>query len=265
MSAEPRHEVDAPASPAKELLLSTNLASPWDYLQPWDVQRFGEIILNVPEQERWSRAVFLGGLPYMWRKAQAMRDMVYDRMALRPGDRVLLLGESLEPCGFVDDIRARIGPTGEIRIIEIVDEARDAYQKKERGSGGQIATWRFGYTKDVPDQYFDTVAVLQGVQHADDWRAVGSELLRVMKPGRAIILAEITFGPNFRHRIAADVHIEYLFEKIFSRIGWTLDEFPYYSPEQLVEAFRDLVDSPQTFEWRGFELFWGMKPIKESP
>lgn len=78
----------------------------------------------------------LGGLPYMWNKASVVRNMVYDKMALRPGDKVLVIGESLESCGFIDDIRARIGPSGELRAIDITDEARGNYFSGKRGRGG---------------------------------------------------------------------------------------------------------------------------------
>lgn len=240
-------------------MIKPNSENPWDWMQPYDAKRFGEVILDPQEQTRWCRAVMLGGLPYMWNKAQPIRAMIYDRLALRPGHKVLLLGECIESCGFVDDIRERIGPKGEIRVVDITDEARDAYIAGKRGSGGQLATWRYNYTSDVPGEHFDCVAVLQGVQHTDDWRATGKELLRVMKPGRSIVLAEITFSPELRMKAQLDIHIEYVFEKLFSRIGWDFDEFPYYSPKQLQEAFAGLVADSGVFSWRGIELFWGTK------
>ncbi len=237
---------------------------PWDHFQPFDVQRFGDIILNREEQKRWSLAVLLGGLTYMWDKADVVRNLIYDKLELREGDKVLVLGEVIEGCGFADDIRDRIGPKGEIRVADFTDEARDAYIAGRRGSGGQLATWRYNYTSDVADGYFDCVAVLQGVQHADDWHEVGKELLRVMKPGRRIVLAEITYSPETMMKIHSDMHIEYLYEKIFSRIGWRMDQFPYYSPKQLQDAFAGLVSDPGVFVWKGIELFWGMNPARRA-
>lgn len=232
---------------------------PWDHFQPFDVRRFGEVILNRDEQKRWSLAILLGGLTYMWDKAGVVRDLIYQKLELREGDKVLLLGEVLEGCGFVKDVRDRIGAKGEIRVVDFTDEARDAYAAGRRGSGGQLATWRYNYTASVPDAYFDCVAVLQGVQHADDWRECGKELLRVMKPGRRIVLAEITYSPETMMKIHSDMHIEYLYEKIFSRIGWRLEDFPYYSPKQLQDAFAGLVAEPGVFVWKGIEMFWGTK------
>ena len=108
---------------------------PWAWMQPYDVRRFGEVILDKKEQERWCRAVLLGGLPFMWRKAETAR------LELGTGDKVLIIGECIEPCGFVDDIRARIGGRGEIKVFDITDEARDSYIARKRGRGGQLATW----------------------------------------------------------------------------------------------------------------------------
>jgi ubiquinone/menaquinone biosynthesis C-methylase UbiE len=236
-------------------------SNPWDWMQAYDAKRFGEAILDPVEQTRWCRAVMLGGLPYMWNKAEVIRAMIYDRLALHRNDKVLLLGECLASCGFVDEVRERIGEQSEIRVIDITEQARDAYLAGKRGSGGQLATWRYNYTSDVPGEYFDCVAVLQGVQHAEDWRETGRELLRVMKPGRNIVLAEITFSPELRMKAQLDIHIEYVFEKLFSRIGWEFDQFPYYSPKQLQQAFAGMVASPGVFSWRGIELFWGSKPL----
>jgi ubiquinone/menaquinone biosynthesis C-methylase UbiE len=194
---------------------------PWGFMQEHDVQRFGGVIRDRGEQVRWSRAVFLGGLPYMWRKARPVLDKVYDRLELTPGDKVLVVGGSLESCGFLSDIRDRIGMDGLIKAIDICDEARDAYVAGRRGRNGMLATWKWNYTADIRDETFDCMAVLQGVQHTDDWTETGAELLRVMKPGRRLALAEIALGsPEFLMKIKLDLHIEHLFDKIFSRIGW---------------------------------------------
>jgi SAM-dependent methyltransferase len=234
--------------------------SPWDCFQPWDVESFGDVILDRSEQERWSRAIFLGGLSYMWRRAEVVRGMIYERLDLRAGDRVLLLGEALAPSGFVDELRDMVGSDGHVEVIEILEEARQSYWAGRRGRGGQLATWNYDYTRELPNESFDCVAVLQGVQHADDWRAAGGELLRVMRRGRRIVLAEIAFGPQFAMRVEADLHIEYVMTKLFDRIGWHYTEFPYHGPHDLLRAFDGLVESTGTFEWKGIELFWGTKP-----
>jgi ubiquinone/menaquinone biosynthesis C-methylase UbiE len=233
---------------------------PWAWMQPHDVRRFGDVIMDPKEQERWCRAVLLGGLPFMWRKAEVARNLVYDRLELREGDKVLVIGECLESCGFLDDIRGRIGRRGEIKVFDITDEARDNYIARRRGRGGQLATWGWSYTRDIADGSFDCAACLQGVQHTDDWRETGAEMLRVMKGGRNIVLAEIAYSPQTRMKVGLDMHIEYVFDKLLSRVGWKLAEFPYYSPQDLTAAFAGLIVDAGHFEWKGIEIFWGRKP-----
>lgn len=240
--------------------IETRSDDPWDYFLDADVERFGSVILDRKEQERWSRAVFLGGLPFMWRRASAPRALILRQMELAQGDNVLVLGEAIEGCGWCDEIQKRIGEAGTLQVIEIMDEARDAYIDGRRGRSGKLATWKYDYTANIGNDYFDSVAVLQGVQHADDWRETGTELLRILKPGRQIVLGEIAFGPPLIAKVELDMHIEYLFAKIFKRIGWELDDFPYYSLQQLAGAFQDLLINQGSFEWKGIEIFWGRKP-----
>ena len=52
-----------------------------------------------------------------------------NKMELAPGHRVLLIGECLQVCGFVYDIRRRIGPTGEIHEVDITNEARSSRRR----------------------------------------------------------------------------------------------------------------------------------------
>lgn len=235
--------------------------TPWDWMSEGETKILGEIVLDPVEQARWCRSILFGTLPYMWRdKAAALRTMMYDRLAPAPGDKVLILGECIQGCGFDADIRERIGPDGEIDIIDITEKARGAYMSGVRGRGGQLATWRFDYTNDVPDAHYDSVAVLQGVTHTDDWFETSRELVRILKPGRNILLAEIAIGPKMLMKAELDIHIEAWIEKIFSRMGWKIDQFPYYSLDDLRKAFDGVVERAETFEWKGIELFWGSKP-----
>jgi hypothetical protein len=235
-------------------------SNPWDWMQPHDARLLGDVIRDPQEQGRWCRAVMLGGLPYMWRrKAAVVRELMYEKLALRRGDAVLIVGESIESCGFADDIRARIGEQGTIETIDITSEAREAYFAGRRGRHGQLATWRWDYTRAMAEERFDCVAVLQATQHADDWTDVGRELLRVMKRGRNILLSEITMSPQMVMKAGLDVHIEYWLEKMFAGVGFNIDQIPYYAPQELMEAFKGLVSDAATFEWKGVELFWGTK------
>jgi SAM-dependent methyltransferase len=236
--------------------------NPWSWMQPQDAARLGEVIMDPAEQQRWCLAMTLGGLPFMWRKQAApVRDMAYARLALKPGDKVLLLGESVRSCGFEDDLRARVGPAGEIQIVDVQEQARDAVTANLRGRDGRRGTWRYDYTSDIADGHFDAVAVMQGVGHTDDWRDTGTELLRVIKTGGAIVLAEISFNPRMEWIKELDLHVGYWLTKMVAGArGPVMTDLAYYSPADLHAAFDGLVTDPGHFSWRGLDVFWGTKP-----
>jgi SAM-dependent methyltransferase len=235
--------------------------TPWDLLQPVDEQRFGKVVFDRKEQERWSKAIFVGGLPYMYRKAYLVLDMIYGLLELKEGDKVFLIGEALEACGFVDDLKARVGASGTVTALDIQEDCRDAFFNNKRGVGGQRGTFRYNYTSSIPDEAYDVVINLQAIQHADEWRETGKEFLRIMKPGRRLVMAEIHLGaPQQDWKIRQDLHIEHLIDKIMSRICGSILEFPYYSMQELHEAFAGQLEEMEDFEWRGLEVFWGRKP-----
>ena len=242
-------------------MMSEAKKTPWDYMGPAETAILGDIVLDPQEQARWGRAMLFGTLPYMWReKATPIREMVYDKLALKPGDKVLIIGECVEVCGFPSDMQERMGGTGTIDIVDITAKARGAYMEGIVGRGGQLATWQWTYTDKTPEAHYDAVAVLQAIQHTDDWHESARELTRILKPGGAIVLAEIMLGPNILASASVDVHIEAWIDKIFARMGWDIERFPYYSPEQLTEAFEGVAEKCGTFVWKGIEVFWGRKP-----
>jgi methyltransferase family protein len=243
-----------------ETPLSSTKKTPWDFIGEEEKRLLGEVIASREEQTRWCKAMVFGTLPYMWReKAAVVRDLAYSKLSLFPGARVLLLGECLRICGFVDDIRERIGPSGHIHEIDITNEARSAYLNGKKGRGGQLATWQWQYTDELGDQSFDSVAIMQATQHTDDWKETGRELLRILKPDRPILVAEITLSPRMRMTAELDLHLEAWLEKIFSRIGWPLEQTPYYSLDHLQDAFAGMVNTPECLNWRGLEMFWARK------
>lgn len=234
--------------------------SPWDYMGPAETSILGDSVLNPEEQARWGRAMLFGTLPYMWRdKAGAMREMIYDKLLLKPGGNALIIGECVQVCGFDSDMLARMGGLGHVEIVDITNKARHAYMDGVIGRGGQLATWQWTYTKDTPDNHYDFVAVLQSVQHCDDWYEAARELTRILKPGGGIVLAEITLGPKVFAEADRDLHLGAWVDKMFSRMGWDVAKFPYYSLEELHAAFADVVRDANSFAWKGLEIFWGRK------
>ena len=236
--------------------------SPWDLLQPVDESRFGKVVFDRAEQERWSKAVFVGGLPYMWRRAYVVLNMViFGLLELKEGDKVFLIGEALESCDFVEPLKKLVGPTGTVTALDIQEDCRDAFFGNKRGRCGMRGTFKYDYTKDIPNETYDVVLNLQAIQHADDWTEAGKEFLRIMKPGRRLVMSEIHLGaPEQDWKIRQDLHMEHLLDKIMSRICGSILEFPYYSMPDLHKAFDGLMVDMDDFAWRGLEVFWGRKP-----
>jgi SAM-dependent methyltransferase len=234
---------------------------PWDWMQPHDVARFGQQIFDPIDRKRWCTATLIGGLPYLWRvQAAPMKSFIYNQMNIRSGDRVLILGESVESCGFREDIELKVGKNGRVDVIDIIEEARNATEANVRGVSGKRGTWRYSYTEDMDDNRYDCIGVLQAVQHSDDWRQTGKDLLRVTKPGGVLMLAEIGFGPRLRQLASQDLHLQYWVDKLSYGSGVPNLEVAYYGSDELRGAFKGLLEDEQTLDWRGLELFWGRKP-----
>ena len=233
--------------------------NPWDYLQQRDVDHLGAVIQDHDEQRRWSRAMFLAGqLPWAWAQAKVVRRLMYEAMDLRPGDRVLCIGEGLDTCGFREEIAKRIGPEGTIEAYEIMDTARE---NLAAGGNGQ---WDYRYTEAYEDNSFDLVTFPQGIHHAREWESVARDVVRVLKPGRPVVLCEARFGPLYEQAIQSHILIEAVFLKIRQRLGYFEDELIDYGPADLDRAFAGLLEQIEVFEWKGFLLYHGRKPLQTS-
>lgn len=235
--------------------------NPWHHVQPWDRELFGEHVQDEEVRRPWERAFRIaGGLPYIWQElARPVSEIAYGLLEVRPGDRVLLIGEGIGPAGWLEDLRAAVGPSGEVHALEIIQDGRRAVSEGRVGRNGMIGCWRWDYADGLEADSFDAVAILQSTQHADDWTETGRDLLRVLKPGRRIVLAEaVMAGPTFEARINADVHLRQWYDKLYAQFD--PGGVSYYTGEQLMAALDGQLDSPQTLEWKGIEMFWGRKP-----
>lgn len=234
---------------------------PWDLIQSWDSELMGGEILDDDARERWTLAFAIaGGLPYIWQQlARPISDVIYGLLELRAGDRVLLIGEALEPSGWLGDIERLVGPGGGVEACEIIHEGRAAVFGGKVGRNGMRGCWEWTYSQGHPDAAFDCVAVLQAAQHCDDWPATAHDLMRVTKPDRRIVLAEaVNAGPTFHSRIDADVHIRQWYEKLFATVR--PEDIPYYSGEELAAAFGEALRETRIIEWHGIEMMWGRTP-----
>lgn len=227
----------------------------WDWVVKEDGDRFGQDIFDPDTRRRWCAAILSGGLPYLWQEVATIpRDLAIERLELKPGDQVLILGEAAEAIGFDELVRQRVGDTGSVTVIDIRDRVLTTAME------GGLPIWDYDETSHFGDEHFDLVFVAQANAHATNWTTAGAELLRVMKPGRRLVFAEITFSSMFRHRAAADVHLDYWLRKLLDGMGHSYDALVHWDVDDLEAALAPLLDDIETFEWRGVELLWGRKP-----
>lgn len=240
-------------------------ATPWDYIRARDVERMGDVLHDPDEQARWGLAFLVaGGLPYMWNElASNIQDICYALLELHEGDRVLIVGEEVEACGWKRGVEACIGSTGSIELFEIIEEGNAAMYAGQHGRNGLLAAWEWTYTHDTPDNTYDAILVAQAAQHTDDWVEAGQEFLRVLKPGRRIVSAEslIPGGGGLTASIDTDIQVQTWFDRIISPLQVKLSELGAYTAEEIKDAFGDGVERPGTLEWRGVHVFWGRKPL----
>jgi len=230
--------------------------SAWDSMLPNDVERFGEVILDQRERRRWCAAILIGGLPYIWSTTGAeQRRRFLEHLHLQRGDRVLLIGEGIPGIGIDAEIRDRIGPDAELVVVDFMEQVRDTV------SSGRFPQWTWSYGAQYPDEHFDAIAVFQGVAHADDWHAAAVDLLRTLKPGGAIALGEVIFGPPMADVIRQDAHVLYVFTKLWEVLfpGQVFEDQPYWSLQDLAKAFAGMLSDTGEHADRGIEVFWGLK------
>jgi ubiquinone/menaquinone biosynthesis C-methylase UbiE len=227
----------------------------WEQMIPEDAERFGHDMFDLAARKRWCQAIMFGGLPHLWRHvALVPRQIAIEKLELRSGDRVLIVGEAVEDIGFDNEIRELVGSPGEVITVDIRSRVFEEFH------AGREPKWQWDFTREYPDQYFDCVFVGQGVAHAADWGREGQELLRVMHIGRRLVLAEISFSQTFYARLHTDVHLEYWVRKLMEGLGDSLEELPYWNLADVERTLSGHLDDIETFEWRGVDLLWGRKP-----
>lgn len=240
-------------------------AAPWSYLREADVQRLGEVLRDPAERARWAAAFLVGGgLPYMWNHLAAnIRDVAHALLELGPGDRVLIVGEEIELCGWRAAVEESVGPTGTVDQYEIIQEGNAKIYAGERGRNGLLGAWQWTYTYDIPDDTYDAILIAQAAQHCDDWKEASEEFVRVLKPGKRIVSAEalIPGGGGNTASVDADVHLQSWFDKLVSSVQVPLSELGAYTAQDLKELFGDRVVDAHALEWRGVHTFWARKPI----
>lgn len=237
--------------------------SVWEYIgeeeSDWLKRRLGVDPHDEKEQIKANLMVVGGMLPLCWSKARGFMDLMYHQAELREGDRVLLMGEDLTTSGHVEAVRRRIGEKGELQVADYLLEGLETFKSDVI----KRVCAKFG------DEYFDAVILAHGFHHAIDKDGDAREMVRVLKKGKRLVLAEMILASTF---VVAeqDVHLQCIFEKAFlskifeaiagKPLSWQDAKEWIGNPEQYIpNVFSKYLLNISTYPWRGIVLVVGTK------
>jgi SAM-dependent methyltransferase len=235
--------------------------TPWDYVHEGDIRDFGSSAQDKDLVQKWARIfLFSGQLPYMWNQAPEVKKLMYDYLDLHEGDRVLLIGERLDACGFEAEVRKRIGSNGKAQVFDYTDHSRSLIKE------GKSGRFRYDFSNGFDSNYFDAILLAQAANNCSDWKEAARDLARVLKPGKMLVAAEITLGgPTFRAAINSDLHLRAWIEKLMVGAPFILSGELYTGPEELLAAFDGYLQDPAVFKWCDIFLLHGRKTLFDNP
>ena len=130
-------------------------------------------------------SVMSAGLHHRWRSRAA------DFASLAPGETALDVC-----CGTGDlalELKRRVGPEGTVVGLDFSEPMLELARAKSARLGAGVA-FRHGNALELPfgDSSFDAATVGFGVRNLVDLRRGVLELIRVVRPGRRVVILEIT-------------------------------------------------------------------------
>jgi ubiquinone/menaquinone biosynthesis C-methylase UbiE len=240
---------------------------------------------GVPYNE-WARDLCYGAinLNWMWHNNRNITDIMWGNLRAYPGDKVMIIGESCEQNEIQKELGKRIGKSGEMVLIDMIEENGcdfEGWQAKRKAylEKGCTEEWPYDFADNFPDNYFDVLFIPQGVHHSNNWLRDASRLLRAVKPGGQVMAIECGLNrPEFDAALEESAFVRLIMARLFDFVwpawlGVNLDGKtplppqaehegrPYHdvSTEHLREAFGDLLVDVNSIEWKGWILFWGYK------
>ncbi len=261
-----------------------SFSNPWDFLAEPEKAVYSSVVTELHGKEFWKVQNFgIGCLMWEWHNSRNITDVMYSNLMAKPGDKVLLICEMPEELGTIHELRKRIGETGEIVCVDMVEGAYNykGWQEKRRGymERGCGEEWPYEFADDYPDNYFDLIFLPQGVHHCNNWLRDAPRLLRALKPGHQIMAIEAGINrPEFHAaqrrsallRFVGDRTFEWMIPPHFGvhpkgpvplapgceRVGRPHHDV---SSAHLRQAFGDYLTDINGFDLKGFILFWGYK------
>jgi len=209
-------------------------------------------------QQGWRAMKMSAGL--LWEKEDEIKKYIYERAKLRPGQRVLFLGEANEACGFPTDIKSYIGESGELIDIDF------------RSKAYEHLVWNIyeDLCESFQDESFDVVITLSW-HHIDDVATQAKALMRVVKKGGQVIMLDHGPGPTFFELMKLDVHTEMVSRMLVTYWGslfhddldaaydYAKDFCLRITPDMIESEFGKYLTDMGKLESRGLMVIYGTK------
>ncbi|MBN1630808.1 MAG: methyltransferase domain-containing protein [Thermoleophilia bacterium] len=220
----------------------------WGLLSKEERKLFVPTIRDIETPHTAKRIAWGGGsLSWIWHNQGDVTDLMWSNLAVKPGDRVLLIGEFPEDLGTLAEVERRVGPSGEIVKAVLVS-----------------APVPYGFADGYPEGYFDVVFVPQGIHNCDDWSRDAPRLLRALKPGGQVMAVECgTDRPEMAAARETSALVRLVGDRVsrLARPEWLSGRWTSHdvSTDQLREAFGDGLTDVCSLEHKGWVVFWGCK------
>ncbi|MBI3091741.1 MAG: methyltransferase domain-containing protein [Candidatus Tectomicrobia bacterium] len=187
---------------------------------------------------------------------------LFARAHLRPGTSLLLISEANERCGLSALARDAVGEQGRLVEHDVIREGRTLHE------------WNIyeRLCRPYAPATFDA-AIATTTHHMQQLDREMGELIRVVKPGGWLVVADNGPGKLFFELAKQDAHLEFAADlliyamAVWLNFGDSVDEAYAnlkrwgckYDEEDLLRAMRPALEEVGAFAWKGLWLVAGRK------
>jgi SAM-dependent methyltransferase len=278
----------APTEEVRAFLAVQPARGVWDLMSEAEKRVWGATVEDINRPHVGNFVTWGGGaLCWNYRNQRQITDLMWSNLAAGPGDKVMMIGEFPEDLGTLEELQHRVGPGGEIALVNITRSPKSydyqGWQAKRKAymDMGSPEEWPYDFADPYPDEYFDVLFLPQGVHHCNNWLRDAPRLLRAVKPGGQVIAIECGVNrPQMATARQISAQARIVGDRVFALAlpewlvgplspegplpageGYGHEGRPYHdvSAEHLREAFGDALTDVCSLEPKGWILFWGYK------